>query len=61
MAGYSGAPLAQKLGIGARSQVCVVGAPKGYAQLKRYRESSAARQRLTHIRYQILGVFESDR
>jgi len=33
VAGYSGAPLAQKLGIGARSQVCVVGAPKGYAQL----------------------------
>jgi len=33
MVGYSGTPLAKKLGIGAGSKVCVIGAPPGYAQL----------------------------
>lgn len=33
MAGYSGTPLAQKLGIKADQQVAAIGAPKGYRKL----------------------------
>jgi hypothetical protein len=33
MAGYSGTPLAKKLGLGARSSLALVGAPQDYASL----------------------------
>ena len=35
MAGYSGTPLAQKLGIAADSAVTVVGAPRGFSLVKK--------------------------
>ena len=33
MSGYSGTPLAKKLGIGPESKVCVLGGPAGYTRL----------------------------
>ena len=35
MAGYSGTPLAQKLGIGPGSAVAVIGAPRGFSLVKK--------------------------